>query len=122
MGKIAIYTTGGKLDLTKCFWISIVWRWKKEDPVLITQLNRGKELQIKESESGELITIQKIKPGETKKRLGLRYAFDGNWRQEYKYWLQFSSEFLIKLNNAKIDRVGGGRYVKLFLLSPCNKS
>ncbi len=88
-----LYLTGGKLELTKCFWLPITWRWKNGDPVLSSKTGRGSELRLRESESGEMVIIPRIKITLAEKRLGIRYSFDGSWKAEYRHWLQLSTDF-----------------------------
>ena len=67
----------------------------------------GKDLTLKESESGEIIRIPRILPSTAEKRLGIRYSVDGTWLQKYKYWLEFSSNFAKKIRQSRLDRLGG---------------
>ena len=95
-----LYITGGKLELSKCFWIPIIWRWRKGEPVINSQAESGHELKITESESGNKITIPKISPSKAEKRLGITYAVDGNCTQKYKNWTQYTERFATQIQKA----------------------
>ena len=91
--KALLYITGGRLELSKCFWIPITWRWVAGKPIMVNKTHRSKELYLKESESGEIIQIPR-KPGkEAVKRLGVISSCDGKWTTEYNNWIQFSMDF-----------------------------
>jgi len=105
-GKL-LYLTGGKLELQKCFWLPITWVWKHGEPVIQRKTDRGGELRILDSESGDYITIPRIKPSDAEKRLGIRYAVNGDWRKELNHWMTFTTEYSRKLATKSIDRMGG---------------
>ena len=50
MGQIweqLLYISGGRLELNKCFWVPIVWKWKNGKPVMMKQKqHRGKDLTL----------------------------------------------------------------------------
>ena len=102
-----LYLTGGKLELSKCFWIPIVWEWRKGDPVLLRKRNQVYDMIITESESGEKVCIPRSHPAAAEIRLGIRYSLDGTWSQEYNFWKEFSTEFASTVKKAKLDRAGG---------------
>ena len=102
-----LYLTGGKLELSKCFWIPVTWRWKKGNPILQKMGNRSKDLILTESESGHKITIPRISPAKAERRLGVLYSIDGKWKAEYKNWLAYTQDFAARINIARLDRIGG---------------
>ena len=102
-----LYLTGGKLELTKCFWIPITWKWKGGEPRLHTPKGRGEKLTLVESESKQKVVIPRIKHNHAEKRLGVRYAIDGNWKSEYQFWKQFSQDFAKRIQQARLDRIAG---------------
>ena len=102
-----LYLTGGKLELSKCFWIPVIWKWKKGDPVIDKCTDSGIELRIRDSENGQKITIPRIQPTDAEKRLGIHYSVDGSWAYEYKRWLSFSKDYAWKIRTARLDRLGG---------------
>ena len=102
-----LFLTGGKLELTKCFWMPITWAWKKGDPILSRSRSGGVELHLKESESGQRVLIPRIKGSDVEKRLGVRYSIDGSWKGEYTFWIHYSTDFVTKLRKARLDRIAG---------------
>ena len=55
-----LYITGGKLELSKCFWIPIMWQWKKGQIVMKSRNRESTESTLTELETGKKITIKKI--------------------------------------------------------------
>ena len=99
-----LYITGGKLELSKCFWVPITWRWSGGKPVMNTKPSRSGELYLTESESKQRCLIPKRKGTDVEKRLGVASACDGKWRTEYEQWIQFSTSFSRRLRYARLGR------------------
>ncbi len=112
-----LYLTGGKLELTKCFWIPITWKWKRGEPCLISRRGCGVKLTLTESESGTKIVIPRINHNQAEKRLGVRYSVDGSWKSEFNFWIQYSSKFATKIRQARLDRLSGEHAYKTFWCS-----
>ena len=52
-----LFITGGRLELSKCFWVPITWRWNHGKPRLVTKNNRSKDLFLRESETKDFVLI-----------------------------------------------------------------
>ena len=102
-----MFLTGGKLELSKCFWIPIIWGWKKGELILVTKKRSEVQLKLTESETGNLVQIPRVKPTDAEKRLGIRYSLDGKWTAEYKFWHQHTKSFAQSMKSAHLDRLGG---------------
>ena len=102
-----LHVTGGKLVLSKCFWIPITWGWKSGTLVMKHKPRQRTELTLVDSGTGQVVTIDRIPPNKAEKRLGIRYSLDGKWTEEYRYWKKYSKEFAIKVSRANLDRLGG---------------
>ena len=74
MGKTweqLLYISGGRLELSKCFWVPIVWKWRKGRPYCAGEKSeRHKELVLKESETQEEIVIPRKKAKTRRKDWG----------------------------------------------------
>ena len=111
MGQIwerLLLISDGRLELTKCFWVPIVWKWSEGKPRIVTKgSSRNRELTLTESETKEKIVIPKTASKETEKRLGIWSNCDGTWTTEYSCWLEFSIQFGKKIKWAGLDRIAG---------------
>ena len=102
-----IFITCGRLELSKCYWVPIVWIWKKGKPKLKTKIGRNRDLFIRESESKELVRIPRKTGRDSDKRLGVFTSCNGDWTKEYKRWKQFSIDFSHQLRKSKLGRIAG---------------
>ena len=107
MWEMLLHITEGKLELTKCFWIPITWKWKKGKPVMVTNNKRGTDLYLKESETKEYVLIPRKTGVETIKHLGVISSCNGNWTKEFHTWLEFSGTFGTQLVRSGLGRPAG---------------
>ena len=102
-----LYITGGKLELSKCFWAPITWKWAKGKPKLNTKARKAKALILKESETKEKIEIPRLATGKAEKRLGIHYAVEGHWITEFRKTLQYTKDFAEKVKYGNMDKISG---------------
>ena len=111
MGQVwenLLYISGGRLELTKCFWVPIVWNWKGGKPYISTRnKNRQRDLTLTESETTYKITIPKKGTKDFEKRLGVWTNCEATWSKEFKSWIEYSRQFGKKIKWAGLDRVSG---------------
>ena len=70
-----LHTNGGMLELKKCFWIFISWKWIKGVAKMKTSDEITKELKIRQTEDNTVVTIPK------KMQVMLRGYYAAMWRQ-----------------------------------------
>ena len=102
-----LFITGGRLELSKCFWVPIVWVWKQGKPSIKKATPSSKNLSIVESETGTLIEIPRQRGSDTNKRLGVISSCDATWADQFKQLNQTAISFRDKVKRAKIGRVAG---------------
>ena len=103
-----LHISGGRLELSKCFWVPITWRWSKGKPKLHAgRSGRNKDLSLRESETNSTIKIPRLTCKEASKRLGIWTNCEATWTKEYKSWKVFSQQFGHKIKNARLGRVAG---------------
>jgi len=102
-----LYLTGGKLELSKCFWIPVTWKWKHGNPIMTSGTGMHTNLVLTESESGQKINIPRVTPASAEKRLGIQYSLNGKWTNEFSQWKQYTMEYVEKLKISRLDRIGG---------------
>ena len=102
-----LFITGGRLELSKCFWVPITWRWRQGKPSMITKHKGRKELFLKESETKKLVRIPRQGGMEVAKRLGINSSCDGRWSREFLNWITFSKNFGNKLRCSQVGRTAG---------------
>ena len=111
MEIINVHIIGGRLEVTKYFWVSIVWKWTSGKPYIKTGVsNRYKDLTFTKSKTKDKIIIPpppKKKSNKSKRRLGIWSTCDGRWGKQYKVWREYSSSFGQKFKWGGLDRVAG---------------
>ena len=103
-----LYISGGRLELSKCFWVSIVWRWNKGKPKMNSRKSRvSKDLFLRESETKDNIKIPQLAGKEAIKRLGIWTNCEATWAREFRNWKEYSHLFGQKIKYAKVGRIAG---------------
>ena len=102
-----LYITGGRLELSKCFWIPISWKWTAGQPRLVSKKVLRRNLLLRESESRDLIEIPRKTGKDTEKRLGVWSSCDGRWNKEVNQWLAYSRDFSQRLRGYNLSRRTG---------------
>ena len=102
-----LYITGGRLELSKCYWVPVTWKWSQGKPSMVKKLGRNKELILRESETQAFVVIPRKLGMDAVKRLGVHVSCDGKWTEEFRYWQKFSADIGHKLAKATVDRLSG---------------
>ena len=103
-----LYISGGRLELSKCFWVPINWKWVNGKPTMkSTRSYSGKQLYLIESETNDEVLIPRVSGREAIKRLGIRTNCAASWAAEYKIWSEFSKSFGTRIRNARLGRIAG---------------
>ena len=66
-----LFSTGGALNLQKCFWFIMSWQWVNGKARLYTHLTLPGELKMTSGNNPSLITIPRIEPTQAFRTLGL---------------------------------------------------
>ncbi len=88
-----LFITGGRLELSKCFWVPITWRWKQGKPTMLHKHRGRQELFLCESETNKIVRIPRQSGTDVAKRLGIYSSCDGRWNHECRNWIQYSRQF-----------------------------
>jgi len=111
-----LYTNGGRLELKKCFWILVSWRWKQGKPVM-KSMDEHTRLTIRQSESNEVVTIERKNPSDAPKVLGCMIQADGKWITEQRRWERTALDFAIKVKKGRFDRMCGSKLYPVYWMS-----
>ena len=109
-------TNGGLLELKKCYWLIISWKWKEG----VAHLKEVKELDatmtIRQTEGDKEITIPRKSVIEAPKILGCHVAANGNWEREAGRWKAEAVRFSTRIKKGKFNRTCGAKiYPSLWL-------
>ena len=69
-----LHVSGGKLELIKCFWGMVLWKWIAGNPTLVKIVGVPANLKLTQTEhkKRKLMTIHRIETDEANKVLGVR--------------------------------------------------
>ena len=105
--------SGGKLELTKCFYYNISWQFNTEgEPELMTPKSDHR-VTIKSSENDTQFTIEEKSSFASHKTLGVMENPSGNYMDEYKNIQQKSQLWHRRIINQNLNR----QELKLFYQS-----
>ena len=112
-----LYTNGGRLELKKCFWILVSWRWKQGKPVMKNIEDTKANITIQQSESKEEVIITRKEVTDAPKVLGCMIQADGKWNTEKNRWEKQALEFAIKVKQGRFDRRCGSKLYPTYWIS-----
>jgi hypothetical protein len=101
-----LHTTGGALNLNKCFWYGMEWAFNKAGaPKMVPTTLNGPTIQLTSGSTPHLPeTIQRISTQQGQRTLGVRLAPDGNDKDEFAHRLQQAKQMGQKINKAPLGR------------------
>jgi hypothetical protein len=73
-----LFSTGGALNLSKCFWFSLSWTWRDGKPILNTSTSFPAQLQLTAGYSTTQVVIQRIEPTTAYRTLGVHITPSGS--------------------------------------------
>ena len=76
-----LHTNGGKLELSKCFWVLISWKWVRDVPQMKRIHNPNATMKIKQSDTGNEVNISRKEVDDAPKVLGCHMSADGKWTE-----------------------------------------
>jgi hypothetical protein len=80
-----LYTSGGALNLTKCFWYGVTWEWINGFPRMQPNSQAPATIQLTNGHNTTLHTIIRKECWEGMRTLGVRLAPLGNFEDEHAY-------------------------------------
>ena len=104
-----LHINGGLLELKKCFWVFIAWKWPKGVGTMKTANEILWELNIRQSEDNTEVKIPMKDVKDAPRVLGCHVAADGKWDREFGKWKTEAMMFAKKVKNARFSRTCGGR-------------
>ena len=111
-----LHTNGGLLELKKCYWVSLSWKWPKGIAELKSIDENEKELNIIQTEDGTEVRIPQKSVHEAPRVLGCHVAADGSWTREVGRWRAEAARFAEKVKKANFSRSCGSKvYASLWI-------
>ena len=100
-------TNGGLLELKKCYWILLSWKWVKGIATLKNKEEVEAQMRIRQTEKNDTIIIPRKSVQDAPRVLGCHVAADGSWRVEVGKWSTEGARFAHKVRHACFTRICG---------------
>ena len=102
-----LHCSGGALELTKCSYYLLSWKWTNGIPNLLTlqETQAGAPITLKSGTSNKPIPIHQLAPSEAHKTLGVWLAPDGNEKAQVDYLLSKSHQIAILISQSNFTRL-----------------
>ena len=104
-----LYTDGGRLELSKCYWIYVSWKWINGIAVLKAIQDSDLIMNLWQSEIKQSVVITRKTVSDAPRVLGCHVAVDGKWKKEVGRWKLEALRFANKVKNAGFNRTCGAK-------------
>ena len=102
-----LYTDGGRLELSKCYWIFISWNWVNGTAVLKNNNDNDLTMHLWQSEAKSSVVIARKSVTDAPRVLGCHVAVDGKWKKEVGRWKLEAVRFGNKVKDAGFTKTCG---------------
>ena len=99
-----LYTTGGKLELKKCFYYPILWHFDDEGIPSLMDFEEDQPITIIYSENQAPVTISKKSPTSSHKTLGIMENPSGNYVDEYQQLVSIAEKWKNSVSHQFLTR------------------
>ena len=104
-----LHTNGGMLELKKCYWVLITWKWVRGIAKMKSVDDVQVNMNLTTTGEREKVTIERKSVQDAPKVLGCHVAADGNWSKEFGKWKTEARRFAQKVKQAHFSRTCGSR-------------
>ena len=104
-----LHTNGGLLELKKCYWILISWKWIRGVATLKTVEDVPATMEVKYTETNSNVTIPRKNVEDAPRVLGCHIAADGTWSAEVGKWRAEAARFAKKVKTSHFTRTCGSK-------------
>ena len=99
-----LYSTGGALNLQKCFWFIMSWRWKGSIATLHTQLTLPAQLTMTSGQDPTPTTIPRIEPTSSFRTLGVFITPSGSNKGAISVLKDITVQFATNITGSHLSR------------------
>ena len=101
-----LYSSGGALELPKCFWYLMYWEWVNGRPHLVPNIAMPGVIALMQGHIPNYTVIDWLEVWEARHTLGVRVAPDGNFHKEAEFLQNKANNYathLIASNLTEMD-------------------
>ena len=92
-----LYSSGGALELPKCFWYLMYWEWVNGRPRLVPNVAMPGMIALTQGHIPNYTVIDRLEVWEARRTLGVRVAPDGNFRKEAEFLRNKANNYAARL-------------------------
>ena len=112
-----LFANGGRLELKKCHWLLIAWKWVRGVAYLKSIEDSPAVMTITQTEDGTRVTIPRTSVEDAPRILGCHIPANGKWDFEFGKWKAEGARFALKVKQAKFHRLCGEKIYTAMWLS-----
>jgi hypothetical protein len=100
-----LYSSGGALELRKCFWYLVYWTWENGHPQMMTMIECPGIISLTSGNVPIYTVIPRLEVWEARRTLGVRLAQDGNYRKEAAFLLNKANRYAVQLSTSRLSEM-----------------
>ena len=98
-----LHTSGGALELSKCFYYIMKWKWIKGEPFMCSGTDfEGTSIHLTKGEDAQKYTINRKEVTTPHRTLGVYVAPDGSFTKQLDILKQKDEDFATNLQKSKL--------------------
>ena len=100
-----LYSSGGSLELRKCFWYLVYWEWVDGRPQMMPSISSPAMIALTKGHIPVYMVIERKETWEAMRTLGIWVAPDGNYRKEAQFLWTKANTFAAHLLTSNLNRM-----------------
>jgi hypothetical protein len=100
-----LYSSGGALEIPKCFWYLTYWEWNNGRPSMMNSVSAPATIALTKGSVPVYTVVQRKETWEAMRTLGVRVAPDGNYKSEYLFLKAKADNFARRLMTSRLSKM-----------------
>jgi hypothetical protein len=100
-----LYSSGGALELRKCFWYLLYWTWENGRLQLATKIECPGIIALTSGHVPYYAVIPRLEVWEARRTLGVRLAPDGNYQKEAAFLFDKANQYAVRLSTSRLSEM-----------------
>ena len=100
-----LYSSGGALEIPKCFWYLVYWDWPKGRPQMANSSSAPATIALTKGSTPVYMVVQRKETWEAMRTLGVRVAPDGNYKSEAQFLQAKADNFARRLIISNLNKM-----------------
>jgi hypothetical protein len=100
-----LYSSGGALELRKCFWYLLYWTWENGRLQLVMKIECPGIIALTSGHVPNYTVIPRLEVWEAHRILGVHLARDGNYQKEAAFLLDKANQYPVRLSTSRLSEM-----------------